>query len=69
LMRWWKCHLEKMKLELIKRVQKHDKDVSDARYAPDGRRLATGSLDTTVIVWDTNVIMHIPSRLFRIGIK
>src|SRR5206468_60903 len=31
----------------------HAEDVTDARFSPDGKRIATASLDDTARVWDT----------------
>ena len=39
--------------EEIKNLLEHDGAVSSIAFSPDGRYLATGSWDDTVIVWDS----------------
>jgi WD40 repeat protein len=41
-------------LEVVGRLKGHRDRVWKLALAPDGRRLATGSADTTVLIWDLN---------------
>jgi hypothetical protein len=36
----------------VRRLEGHQGEVKALTFSPDGRRLASGSLDTTVLVWD-----------------
>jgi WD40 repeat protein len=37
---------------LIRRVPGHDDAVTAAQFSPDGSVLATGSADSTILLWD-----------------
>jgi WD40 repeat protein len=39
---------------VLSTLEGHSKEVTSVRWSPDGSRIASGSLDNTVRVWDSS---------------
>jgi len=48
------CSREQFPCETLQVLNDHCDEVWYCRFSPDGRKLATGSKDTTVIIWDVD---------------
>lgn len=52
---FWCCR-EQFPCETLQVLNDHCDEVWYCRFSPDGRKLATGSKDTTVIIWDVDPV-------------
>lgn len=51
------CSKEDFPCETIQTLSEHSDEVNYCKWSPDGLRLATGSKDTTVIIWDFDPVL------------
>lgn len=56
---WYYFFREQFPCETIQILNDHCDEVWFCRFSPDGLKLATGSKDTTVVVWDVDPVSMI----------
>jgi WD repeat-containing protein 26 len=57
---------EEFPCETVQILNDHCDEVWFCRFSPDGLKLATGSKDNTVIIWDVDPVSSVNNLLFKI---